>query len=263
MATHQVVNHPSPRDVAVVISGPVPEDVLPYVQRKVAHAARVSGRSVISAHAAVHRSTDPQVSRPYRVEATLDVAGTPVRAEADGAKAHEAVDKVVDRLERRVTALIDRWQERSRWIGVGGLGEWRHGDLPTQRVTYVERPLEERQVVRRKAVALTPQTLDEAAYDLDLLAHGFHLFTHHDTGRVAVLHRLDDGRYAVMGLGEDADLPPDVVAEPGPADLDEVQARQRLDDGGEPFVFYADPRTGRGEVVYRRYDGHYGVVSSA
>ena len=33
-----------------------------------------------------------------------------------------------------------------------------------------------------------------------------------------------------------------------------------LNDGDEPFVFYLDGATGRGAVVYRRYDGHYGLI---
>ena len=31
----------------------------------------------------------------------------------------------------------------------------------------------------------------------------------------------------------------------------------------EPFVFFLDEATGRGRVVYRRYDGHYGLVATA
>jgi len=26
-------------------------------------------------------------------------------------------------------------------------------------------------------------------------------------------------------------------------------------------VFFVEPTTGRGNVVYRRYDGHYGLIS--
>jgi hypothetical protein len=37
-------------------------------------------------------------------------------------------------------------------------------------------------------------------------------------------------------------------------------ARESLDVGHEPFVFFVDATTGRGHVLYRRYDGHYGVI---
>lgn len=39
------------------------------------------------------------------------------------------------------------------------------------------------------------------------------------------------------------------------------EAIERLDAGADPFVFFADPVTGRGNVVYRRYDGHCGLIT--
>jgi hypothetical protein len=37
-------------------------------------------------------------------------------------------------------------------------------------------------------------------------------------------------------------------------------ARAVLDLSDAPFVFYVDPSDDRGRVLYRRYDGHYGLV---
>ena len=36
-----------------------------------------------------------------------------------------------------------------------------------------------------------------------------------------------------------------------------------LDEGDEPFVFFAEPDTSRGQVLYRRFDGHYGLITPA
>jgi hypothetical protein len=47
---------------------------------------------------------------------------------------------------------------------------------------------------------------------------------------------------------------------PAPA-LTLVAARERLDVGPEPWVFFEDADTGRGHLLYRRYDGHYGLVT--
>ena len=41
------------------------------------------------------------------------------------------------------------------------------------------------------------------------------------------------------------------------------EALERLDAGGEPFVFFCDTDTGRGAVAYLRYDGHYGLIRPA
>jgi hypothetical protein len=36
-----------------------------------------------------------------------------------------------------------------------------------------------------------------------------------------------------------------------------------LGDGWLPFVFYTDQDTGRGSLLYRRYDGGLGLVTAA
>ena len=46
---------------------------------------------------------------------------------------------------------------------------------------------------------------------------------------------------------------------PPTATVDE--AIGQLEDGGQQFVFFADAETGRGNVVYRRYDGDYGLLT--
>ncbi|MGI5440305.1 sigma 54 modulation/S30EA ribosomal C-terminal domain-containing protein [Streptomyces shenzhenensis] len=40
-----------------------------------------------------------------------------------------------------------------------------------------------------------------------------------------------------------------------------AEAKQRPDISGLPFVFFADDTTGRGNVLYHCYDGHYGLIS--
>ncbi|MBT2381356.1 sigma 54 modulation/S30EA ribosomal C-terminal domain-containing protein [Streptomyces sp. ISL-111] len=40
-------------------------------------------------------------------------------------------------------------------------------------------------------------------------------------------------------------------------------AAQRLRLTGLPFVFFHDTGTGRGSVLYHRYDGHYGLITPA
>ncbi|MFD0332117.1 sigma 54 modulation/S30EA ribosomal C-terminal domain-containing protein [Streptacidiphilus monticola] len=39
-----------------------------------------------------------------------------------------------------------------------------------------------------------------------------------------------------------------------------AQAVQRLEVAALPFVFFIDPATGRGSVLYHRHDGNYGVI---
>jgi hypothetical protein len=40
-------------------------------------------------------------------------------------------------------------------------------------------------------------------------------------------------------------------------------AVELLDLSEDRFVFYGDTASGRGQVLYRRYDGHYGLITAA
>ena len=40
-----------------------------------------------------------------------------------------------------------------------------------------------------------------------------------------------------------------------------AEAIERLNADGERFVFFANQATGRGNVLYHRYDGHYGLIT--
>ncbi|MFI8458033.1 sigma 54 modulation/S30EA ribosomal C-terminal domain-containing protein [Kitasatospora sp. NPDC085464] len=46
-------------------------------------------------------------------------------------------------------------------------------------------------------------------------------------------------------------------------ELTVAEAVSRLDLTGLPFVFFTDTATGRGNVLYHRYDGHYGLITPA
>jgi hypothetical protein len=110
-------------------------------------------------------------------------------------------------------------------------------------------------------------TIDEAAFDLDLLAHDFYLFTEIGT-RADGLISYDDGGFVLQlpeGVDPSACAPaavPFELAAPAPT-LTLEGARERLEDGGERWVFFIDGESGRGHVLYHRYDGHYGLITPA
>jgi hypothetical protein len=114
-----------------------------------------------------------------------------------------------------------------------------------------------------------PVTIDEAAFDLDMSGHDFYLFTESETGADAVLFFRDDGRLGLqlpegvtVGVGPGAGAADVEVAPPAPT-LSTREAIERLESGGERFVFFVHPDSDRGTIVYHRYDGHWGVLSAA
>jgi hypothetical protein len=78
---------------------------------------------------------------------------------------------------------------------------------------------------------------------------------------VATGYRL--ARLTPTGVPEpETAVPLTVSSQPAPR-LTAGQAVAWLDLTGQPFLFYANAASGRGRLLYHRYDGHYGLVRPA
>ena len=144
--------------------------------------------------------------------------------------------------------------------------EWRHGDQATSRPSYFPRPVEERELVRHKTFAVGEMTPDEAVADLEVLDHDFYLFKNRETGEDNVVARAAGGPDTSCSSPRRPAHSPRPPRRSGAARLDRRRsspedAVRLLDLGDLPFVFFVDPETRRGQVLYRRYDGHYGLVT--
>lgn len=231
--------------ITVVADDDIPERVRAHAVENLVHVARFAPRPVLHARVTLRKHRDPARDRPAVAKAALDVSGRSVRAHVAAAHLIEAIDLLADRLRRNLEDLDELERARRRETGVADPGEWRHGDLPTARPEHFVRPPDERELVRRKTYARSPLTLEEAALELQLLNYDFYLFTNADTGEENVVYRGLNGRLEHM--------------EEAPVLLVE-DAIGRLDAGGEPLVFFVDPQSRRGHVLYLRYDGHYGLL---
>ena len=234
--------------VQLTVRGDIPEEDRTYALAKVERALRIAHDPVLKAHLVLGWEPDPAHRHPARLEVGLDVNGVPIRAHIAADSLREGADLLQGRLARRLVQFQDRARARHRWTDA------------TRESTVVgpepHRPQAGRQdgdepaeVLRRKTFASHPLTTDEAAYEMDLLDHDFYLYTDRETGGQAVIHRGEDG------TGHDVLL--------APAVLSEDQAREHLDLAGEPFVFYLPDHDGQGRVLYRRFDGQYGVITTA
>jgi ribosome-associated translation inhibitor RaiA len=239
--------------IAVTVRGEVgPKDVQ-YARHKVARVARWTDKPVVFARVKLTAAPDPARERPALAQAALELDGAVVRAHVAARRMSEAVDLLEERLRAQVESHKDRrLASRKRGTEAREPGEWRHGDLPAHRPDYFPRTVEDRQVVRHKSYALRALSPADAYEEMLRLDYDFHLFTDVLTGEDSLVHRLADGGGDLQSLSH-----------PSPAPvLQETQAAARLDSTGEPFVFYRDADSGRGAVVYRRYDGHYGLITA-
>ncbi len=259
--------------MAVVARGGVEADDVRYAVDKISAALHRVSAPLLFLRLKLDSVADPARERPAIAQVSVDVDGDPVRAAVAGHHIREAADLLAGRLAGRLDHRAQRIEQlRHRGPG-GGPGEWRHGDLPSGRPRYFDRPAEERQLVRHKTVAAVDSTPDEALFDMEMADYDFYLFRDLLSGADCLIEAQPDGSYLLTRMQNDAaggdravagepTVPGLVVSRQSPPQLTVDQAVERLETAGEDRVFFANPDSGRGSVVYRRYDGHYGLITS-
>jgi len=242
-------------ELAVTTRGAVPAA---DVTRAVRGIGRVLRRHHLDASARVRVTAPSDADEPTVVQANIRIHDTPTRVQITGPRGF-AVTFAVERLDRQIARLATNqsreWPDPAR--------------PPLARVT------EPRPIVRRKRCALLTGTPAEAAAVLDAMDYEAYLFTDAETGADAAVHWTDSlgvaltRQRSITGPQVAADLPMTVNSlpllvdsEPAPTLIEEAAAT-RLCRKGLPFLFFTDADTGRGRLLYRRYDGDLTIVVPA
>ncbi len=251
--------------LALTTWGEVGERAKTRAREKVASIIAEHEAPVLFARVKLAWEPDPAQPRPARAEVLLDVNGEPLRVHAAAHEMTEAVDVLADRLRDRLEHRARRREELQRFDGVARPGEWRHGDLPTERPPYFDRPVAERQLVRHKTFAVGALTCDEAIFDMNQLDYDFYLFVDLASGLDSVVERTGEPTYRMARLvPSPAELGPTAEAvELSDAEVPVLSldvAIERLGASGERHLFFHDAQSGRGCVLYLRHDGHYGLI---
>jgi hypothetical protein len=204
----------------------------------------VSLRDEPVAHVEVRLTQQDDTGRvdPVSLRVIIALTGGSVRASARAAD----VRSVTTIVERRLKEGLRRRAERR--VDTRSAEQTIRDSEPTRPERWSQRPASERELVRHKTVSPGPSTLEEATFDLVTMGYDFFLYVDLDTGQDALVARKGDD---------------DFVAETAPQVSSIASARERLDAGNEPFVFFTDEQTQRGHVLYRRFDGHYGLLVPA
>lgn len=250
-------------EIVYVIEGNVAEAARRRAEEVVRDLAAKAPRPVIFARVKLTQEDSRPPTDEHIAQATIDVSGAVLRAQVAAPSMIEAINLVGKRLERRLRDLIERRHDANTRTPAAEPGTWRSGDLASSRPEFYPRPPGEREIVRRKTWSGERVSITDALFDLYALDHRFFLFTDSSDGVDSVVYE-EDGGVRLRRLTGDVPAELDgfdieVVEAPAPEMTDE-QAADRLDSSNERFVFYKDSDTGRGAVVYRRYDGHYGLV---
>lgn len=254
-------------DVVVQARGQVSATERAYAQEKVDRLRSMAPGPVLFARVDLTAHADPARERPAFAKAEFDVNGRLVRAHVAAATMFEAIDRLEARLRERLERFAHHAEAQHLRFRGGAEHEWRHGDRAASRPPYFPRPVEERELVRHKTFAVDEMTPDEAVLDLELLDHDFYLFRNRKTGEDNVVARSEGPGYELLEPSVMCSLAQTMApirhSATRPPTLSIQDATQLVDLGDLPFVFFVDPDNGRGQVLYRRYDGHYGLIVPA
>jgi hypothetical protein len=257
--SHLVVCEPEPfsarelLDVVAFSGGRVTASQTERVTRAV---GRVLARRGIAGGARVRLTQANCADGPVLVQMNLRVGDTPVRVQAVTA-GPEDLPPALMRLDRQIVRVLAQWRPRP----------WPDG---TRRVLTA--PVEAL-VTRRKPVVLRRNTPLEAVAAMDAMDYDVHLFTDAETGEDAVVYRAGPSGlrlarqrhvyppgWSWSPAGSVPPVPLIVNSRPIPV-LTEAAAVGRVCEHGLPFLFFTDLSTGRGHVLYPRYDGNLGLIT--
>lgn len=109
---------------------------------------------------------------------------------------YAALDVALDKMYRQIERYKGRRKRR------GARGPEVQAELAAMEPVPLETPVEEEEekvaIVRRKTVALTPMSEEEAIDQMELLGHSFFIFYNAETAKIGVLYRREDGNYGVL-----------------------------------------------------------------
>ncbi|MFE6865771.1 sigma 54 modulation/S30EA ribosomal C-terminal domain-containing protein [Kitasatospora sp. NPDC057692] len=250
------LRHRPALDVRVEIRGELPREDAEYARARSLALITDLGPDARAARLRLTRPRDRSVTRPAVAQASVDLEGAGrVRVELATVAVREAVDLALGTLAGRAARL--------RELGDIGLASAFESSYRPQ---YAARPLAERRIVRRKSVRPARRTPEQAVREMLALDYRFHFFSDTLTGQDSLVHRRPGNggfrlvrAHSAVRLGG-AGLPLTESPHPAPR-LEPAEAARQLWLTCWPFVFHADPGDGRGRVLYRRYDGHYGLIT--
>ena len=123
-----------------------------------------------------------------KVEVTIFLPGTILRAEESTQDMYTSIDKVQASLERQIrkhkTKLKKRYQGKSE-------------SIKFENVEPVEEAVEG-EILKRKSFRLTPMMEEEAILQMELLNHNFFVFLNGKTDEVNILYKRGEGGYGLI-----------------------------------------------------------------
>ena len=166
-----------------------------YAEQKLQRLGRLlDDRSEVVVELAKEHS--PSIDQRHIVEVTLVMDGQPLRGAARGATFHEAIDTVVDKVER--LAVDHKKRPRKARTRPAAEQTIRHAPAGGEGAEAEEPSGDRPSVVKVKRFAIEPMFEEDAISRMEELGHTFFIFVNAENERVAVLYRRRDGRLGLI-----------------------------------------------------------------
>ena len=125
------------------------------------------------------------------VEITLNKGDMIFRAQERSADLEDALDACVDSLIRQIRKNKTKLERRLRDANIDDF------------IAEADEAEDEFEIVRKKAVILKPESVEEAILQMNMLGHQFYLFNNSEDDTVSVVYRRKDGGYGLLSPEKD------------------------------------------------------------
>ena len=126
-----------------------------------------------------------------KVEVTIPMRGTTIRAEETSSDMYASIDLLKDvvegQLRKNRKKLIDRKQNKPSF-----------SSYFMENLEDEDAQEESIKIVRSKRFAIKPMDPEEACFQMDMSGHSFYVFWNADTDQVNVVYKRKDGNYGLI-----------------------------------------------------------------
>ena len=167
----------------------IPDRVRDYAERKLKRIERLLDDQT---DVTVELRSEPHKSAAasHIAEVSLVSHGRVLHSRATGSSYQEALDDVVDKLERQAVDLKEKPRLRAR--------PEEEKQILRRLADGSEGPAREIRIVKTKRFAIEPMFEEDAVGAMEELGHQFFVFVNAETERLAILYRRNDGDYGLI-----------------------------------------------------------------
>jgi len=147
-------------------------------------------------------------SERFIAEVTIRMKRGVIRGEMRGDTPYTAIDQVSDTITRQISRYKSRYSRRARKDSEGGLGQAIAEQLAqtTSGEELEQSPvqtLDHGRLVRTKRHAVSLESVEDAAAQMELLGHNFYVFRNKENGGINVVYQRHDDDFGLI-VPEDA-----------------------------------------------------------